>query len=220
MSPKASVVTGWLTRAVKNASAKPAAHQGIAGFARNLTAPNGVLEAKVERSMSLRIALALAATVGAGMLMSTGAEARPDMVGFRGDYSPGTIVVKTNERRLYLVLDDGHAVRYPVGVGKAGKQWAGTTRIDGKYLEPAWSPPAEVKHDKPSMPDVIPGGSPRNPMGVAAMTLAGGEYAIHGTNMPGSIGGFVSYGCIRMLNDDITDLYQRVTVGTTVVVSR
>jgi lipoprotein-anchoring transpeptidase ErfK/SrfK len=220
MSPKASVVTGWLTRAVKNASAEPDAHQGIAGFARNLTAPNGVLEAKVERSMSLRIALALAATVGAGMLMSTGAEARPDMVGFRGDYSPGTIVVKTNERRLYLVLDDGHAVRYPVGVGKAGKQWAGTTRIDGKYLEPAWSPPAEVKHDKPSMPDVIPGGSPRNPMGVAAMTLAGGEYAIHGTNMPGSIGGFVSYGCIRMLNDDITDLYQRVTVGTTVVVSR
>jgi lipoprotein-anchoring transpeptidase ErfK/SrfK len=170
--------------------------------------------------MSLRIAVALAATIGAGMLMSTAAEARPDMVGFRGDYSPGTIVVKTNERRLYLVLDDGHAVRYPVGVGKVGKQWAGTTRIDGKYLEPAWSPPAEVKHDKPSMPDVIPGGSPRNPMGVAAMTLAGGEYAIHGTNMPGSVGGFVSYGCIRMLNDDITDLYQRVSVGTTVVVSR
>ncbi len=75
--------------------------------------------------MSLRIALALAATIGAGMLMSSGAEARPDVVGFRGDYSPGTIVVKTNERRLYLVLDDGHAVRYPVGVGKAGKQWAG-----------------------------------------------------------------------------------------------
>src|SRR5713226_4177862 len=69
----------------------------------------------------------------------------------------------------------GHAVRYPVGVVKAGKQGAGTPRIDGKYLEPAWSPPAEVKHDKPSMPDVIPGGSPRNPMGVAAMTLAGGE---------------------------------------------
>ena len=136
------------------------------------------------------------------------------MVGFRGDYSPGTIVVKTNERRLYLVVDPGHAVRYPVGVGKAGKQWAGTTRIDGKYRNPAWSPPAEVKRDKPSIPDVIPGGSPRNPMGVAAMTLAGGEYAIHGTNMPGSVGGFVSYGCIRMLNPDITDLYQRVSVGT------
>jgi lipoprotein-anchoring transpeptidase ErfK/SrfK len=174
---------------------------------------------EVERSMSLRIAVALATTLGVGMLMSTGAEARPDMVGFRGDYSPGTIVVKTNERRLYLVLDQEHAFRYPIGVGKAGKQWAGITQIDGKYRQPAWSPPAEVKRDKPTIPDVIPGGSPRNPMGVAAMTLAGGEYAIHGTNVPGSVGSFVSYGCIRMLNDDITDLYQRVSIGTTVVVS-
>jgi len=170
--------------------------------------------------MSLRIAVALAATIGAGALLSTAAEARPNVVGFRGDYSPGTIVVKTNERRLYLVVEQGKAVAYPVGVGRAGKQWAGTTRIDGKYTNPAWSPPAEVRRDKPSMPSVIPGGSPRNPMGVAAMTLAGGEYAIHGTNAPGSVGGFVSYGCIRMLNADISDLYQRVSVGTTVVVTR
>jgi lipoprotein-anchoring transpeptidase ErfK/SrfK len=147
--------------------------------------------------MSLRIAVALAATIGAGMLLTTQAEARPDVVGFRGEYSPGTIIVKTNERRLYYVVDQGHAVRYPVGVGRAGKQWAGTTRIDGKYRNPAWSPPREVKRDKPSMPDVIPG-----------------------TNMPGSVGGFVSYGCIRMLNGDISDLYQRVSVGTTVVVTR
>jgi lipoprotein-anchoring transpeptidase ErfK/SrfK len=175
----------------------------------------------MEQIMSIRIAVALAATIGAGFLMSTAAEARPEMVGMRSaDYSPGTIVVRTNERRLYLILDTGHAVRYPVGVGRSGKQWAGTTRIDGKYRNPAWSPPAEVKRDKPSMPDVIPGGSPHNPMGVAAMTLAGGEYAIHGTNVPGSVGGFVSYGCIRMLNDDITDLYGRVSVGTTVVVTR
>jgi lipoprotein-anchoring transpeptidase ErfK/SrfK len=178
----------------------------------------------LERLMSLKIAVtrsavALAATFGAGLLAANPAQARPDVVGFRGDYSPGTIVVKTGERRLYLILDQGHAVRYPVGVGKAGKQWAGTTRIDGKYRNPAWSPPAEVKRDKPSMPDVIPGGSPHNPMGVAAMTLAGGEYAIHGTNMPGSVGGFVSYGCIRMYNEDITDLYQRVSVGTSVVVT-
>ena len=170
--------------------------------------------------MSLRIAVALAATIGAGILVSTAAEARPNIVGFRGDYSPGTIVVKTNERRLYLVVDQGRAFAYPVGVGRAGKQWAGTTRIDGKYQNPAWSPPREVKRDKPNMPDVIPGGSPRNPMGVAAMTLAGGEYAIHGTNMPGSVGGFVSYGCIRMLNADISDLFGRVSVGTTVVVTR
>src|SRR3979411_500704 len=106
------------------------------------------------------------------------------MVGGHGDYTPGTIVVKTNERRLYLILDSGHAMRYPVGVGKSGKQWAGTTRIDGKYTNPAWSPPAEVKRDKPSMPNVIAGGSPRNPMGVAAMTLAGGEDAMPRTHKP------------------------------------
>ena len=169
--------------------------------------------------MSLRIAVATA-TIGATLLATNAAQARPEMVGVRGDYEPGTIVVKTSERRLYYILDSGHAVRYPVGVGKFGKQWAGTTRISGKYRNPAWSPPAEVKHDKPDIPDLIPGGSPRNPMGVAAMTLHGGEYAIHGTNRPNSVGGFVSYGCIRMLNADITDLYQRVSVGTTVVVSR
>jgi lipoprotein-anchoring transpeptidase ErfK/SrfK len=169
--------------------------------------------------MSMRIAVALAAIIGAIGLMSSAAEARPEIVGISGDYTPGTIVVKTHERRLYLILDSGHAMRYPVGVGKAGKQWAGTTQIDGKYRNPAWAPPSQVKRDKPSMPDVIPGGSPRNPMGVAAMTLEGGEYAIHGTNVPGSVGGFVSYGCIRMLNDDISDLYQRVSVGTTVMVT-
>jgi lipoprotein-anchoring transpeptidase ErfK/SrfK len=147
------------------------------------------------------------------------AHASPSMVSF-GGYAAGTIVVKTNERRLYLVVDAAHALAYPVGVGKAGKQWQGTSHVDGKFVQPAWSPPAEVKHDKPSLPDVIPGGSPHNPMGAAAMTLAGTEYAIHGTNMPGSIGGFVSYGCIRMYNQDITDLFGRVAVGTTVVVTR
>ena len=160
------------------------------------------------------LAFVVASTFGAAPL-----EAR-EMVSFRGDVSAGTIVVRTSERRLYYVLGDGRAIRYPVGVGMASKQWTGTTRIDGKYLRPAWSPPREVKRDKPSLPDVIPGGSPRNPMGEAAMTLAGGEYAIHGTNAPRSIGGFVSYGCIRMFNQDVVDLYGRVSVGTTVMVVR
>jgi lipoprotein-anchoring transpeptidase ErfK/SrfK len=168
--------------------------------------------------MPLRIAVA-AATIGAALLAANTAQARPELVGVSSEYSPGTIVVKTNERRLYLILDSGRAMRYPVGVGKYGKQWAGTTQISGKYRNPAWSPPADVKRDKPYLPDVIPGGSPRNPMGVAAMTLADGEYAIHGTNVPGSVGGFVSYGCIRMLNPDITDLYERVSIGARVVVT-
>ena len=171
--------------------------------------------------MSKQIAVALAATIGATLLATNAVQARPELVPLPGAaYSPGTIVVKTSERRLYLILDAGHAMRYPVGVGKAGKQWSGVTRIDGKYRNPAWAPPKEIKHDIPSIPNVIRGGAPNNPMGVAAMTLAGGQYAIHGTNRPASIGGFVSYGCIRMLNADITDLYSRVSVGTPVVVTR
>jgi lipoprotein-anchoring transpeptidase ErfK/SrfK len=157
--------------------------------------------------------------IAAAIPLATPAAAR-EIVHFRAEAAPGSIVVRTGERRLYYVLGDGRAVRYPVGVGRMGKQWTGQTRIDGKYLRPAWSPPAEVKRDKPSLPSVIAGGSPRNPMGAAALTLSGGTYAIHGTNVPGSIGGFVSYGCIRMYNQDVVDLYQRVSLGTTVVVTR
>jgi len=152
------------------------------------------------------------------LALPSAARAR-ETVPFTG-YSGGTVVVVTHERRLYYVIGNGQAIRYPVGVGKTGKQWAGATRIDGKYLRPAWAPPAEIRRDKPSLPRVIPGGSPHNPMGVAALTLAGGEYAIHGTNTPRSIGGTVSYGCIRMYNQDISDLYARVSVGTRVVVVR
>lgn len=162
--------------------------------------------------------LLISAFVAGGVLTPTRSAAR-EVVQLRG-YSPGTIVVKTHERRLYYVIDDGRAIRYPVGVGRAGKTWSGTAFIAGKYLKPGWRPPAEIKHDKPSLPDLIPGGSPHNPMGAAALTLSEGEYAIHGTNAPGSIGGFVSYGCIRMYNNDIMDLYERVSFGTKVVVLR
>src|SRR5262245_16503232 len=164
---------------------------------------------------------ALAATLSCTILTISQPAAARDVVAFRdGSYSAGTIVIRTSERRLYYVMGDGRAVRYPVGVGKAGKQWSGHTYIDGKYLHPAWSPPADVRRDKPHLPDVIAGGSPRNPMGVAAMTLNGGQYAIHGTNVPSSVGGFVSYGCIRMYNQDISDLFGRVSVGTPVIVAR
>jgi lipoprotein-anchoring transpeptidase ErfK/SrfK len=142
-----------------------------------------------------------------------------ETVSFEG-YMPGTVVVKTNERRLYYVLGGGKALRYPVGVGKAGKAWSGTAYILRMVRNPDWSPPAEVKRDHPNLPDIIKGGTPQNPMGAAAMTLSGGEYAIHGTNVPKSIGGFVSYGCIRMYNQDVLDLFERVHFGTPVVVLR
>jgi lipoprotein-anchoring transpeptidase ErfK/SrfK len=178
-----------------------------------------LLGISVMRAKFLFVA-ALAAFGGLFAFAPRTALANSDMVAVKDGYAAGTIVVHTSERRLYLMLGGGQALRYPVGVGRAGMQWAGTSSINGKYVEPAWSPPAMIRRENPRLPDVIPSGSSHNPMGVAAMTLAGGEYAIHGTNEPGSIGHFVSHGCIRMYNADITDLYQRVSIGTTVVVTR
>ena len=170
--------------------------------------------------MSNRTAtLALAAATL--LLMGTAASASTrEVVHYDSTVQPGTIVVKTAERKLYLVLGDGEAIRYTVAVGRPGKQWQGKAQVSGKFVQPAWTPPAEVKADNPALPEVIPDGALNNPMGVAAMTLSGGEYAIHGTNKPGSIGKFASYGCIRMLNQDISDLFERVNVGTQVVVTR
>ncbi|MBM3530709.1 MAG: L,D-transpeptidase [Alphaproteobacteria bacterium] len=171
------------------------------------------------RAFAATLAAAASFVVTAPAITST-AQAR-EVVPFNGDVSPGTIVVRTNERKLYLVLGQGRAMRYKVGVGRTGRQWAGRSIISGKHIRPAWSPPKDIKRDNPRLPDVIPGGAPSNPMGAAALTLSGGgDYAIHGTNNPGSIGGFVSYGCIRMYNHDIMDLYARVGVGTPVIVTR
>jgi len=167
------------------------------------------------RWLTALVAFVLAA---ATVILPQSAQAR-EIVGFSGNYSAGTVVVRTNERSLYYVLGGGKAMRYPVGVGRAGKQWSGTTFINGKMLRPAWAPPAVVRRDKPNLPDVVPAGAPNNPVGAAVMFLAGGERAIHGTNNPGSIGGAVSYGCIRMFNADVLDLYGRVGLGTKVIVT-
>jgi len=163
---------------------------------------------------------AAAAAIGAFAFAPAPAQAHGDRVSVKDSYSPGTIVIRTGERRLYYFVGYGEAIRYPVGVGRAGMQWSGSASINGKYIEPAWSAPASIRRDYRSLPSVVPGGSSHNPMGAAAMTLSGGEYAIHGTNAPSTIGGFVSHGCIRMYNEDIMDLYSRVGVGTRVVVTR
>ena len=135
------------------------------------------------------------------------------------DVAKGTILISTSERRLYLGLGNGKAIKYRVGVGKRGKQWTGRRFIRGKTRKPAWRATSDILKDKPHLTKVIPGGSPSNPMGAAALLISGkGQYAIHGTNRPGSIGGYVSYGCIRMHNHDIMDLYSRVGIGTRVIV--
>jgi lipoprotein-anchoring transpeptidase ErfK/SrfK len=163
---------------------------------------------------SLRATLvALCLVLGASAPASAGT-----LVDYAATTAPGSIIVDTGARKLYFILGDGKALRYPVGVGRNGLQWSGLSAIAGRFLEPNWSPPAAIRRAQPELPALIAGGSPHNPMGAAAMTLAGGDYAIHGTNDPRSIGGFVSYGCIRMLNVDILDLMSRVQIGTPVEV--
>src|SRR5579862_3655356 len=167
-----------------------------------------------------RTALFIVIVLGVALLAAVAANAATrDIVPIAG-FRPGTIVVKTSERRLYYVLDGGRALRFPVGVGRTGKTWTGEARIEGKFVKPAWAPPQEIRHDHPNLPQVIAGGAANNPMGEAALTMRGGEYAIHGTNRPQSIGGFVSHGCIRMYNSDIRELYSLVEVGTPVIVER
>lgn len=134
-------------------------------------------------------------------------------------YQPGTIIIRTGEKKLYYIAAPGQALRYPIAVGKAGKQWRGVKYVEELQVEPAWSPPAEVKRDNPRLPDVIAGGAPNNPMGARVIGLGpGGQYAIHGTNNPRSVGTAASYGCFRMYNSDVIDLYARVRMGTPVVV--
>ncbi len=164
------------------------------------------------------IAVAVAAAGPADAKGSTQVLDR-EVVAFAEPVAAGTIVVRTSERRLYYVLGDGRAIRYPIAVGMPGKEWAGATTIGRMEVDPIWGPPAEVKRDKPSLPDLVPPG-PANPLGPRAMLLSGTEYAIHGTNRRSSIGTRASYGCIRMFNEHVVDLYDRVRIGTPVVVQR
>jgi lipoprotein-anchoring transpeptidase ErfK/SrfK len=129
----------------------------------------------------------------------------------------GTIIVDTPHTYLYFVLGNGKAIRYGIGVGREGFTWSGTQTISRKAEWPDWTPPPEMVERQPYLPRFMAGG-PQNPLGARAMYLGGTIYRIHGTNAPSTIGGHVSSGCIRLTNDDVTDLYGRVNVGAKVVV--
>jgi lipoprotein-anchoring transpeptidase ErfK/SrfK len=149
-----------------------------------------------------------------------GASAIPrENVSFSGRYAPGTIVINTQERRLYLVQAGGTAIRYGVGVGRPGFSWGGTQTITRKAEWPDWRPPAQMLRRRPDLPRFMAGG-PDNPLGARAMYLGSSLYRIHGSNEPHTIGTAVSSGCFRLTNDDVMDLYSRVRVGTRVVVLR
>jgi len=138
-------------------------------------------------------------------------------VDYAGNEPPGTIVINTPQKFLYLVEENGRAMRYGIGVGRPGFTWAGTHEITAKREWPDWRPPKEMLARKPELPHYMAGG-PDNPLGARAMYLGSTLYRIHGSNEPWTIGTQVSSGCIRMRNEDVIDLYERVKVGTKVVV--
>src|SRR5262245_48699030 len=142
---------------------------------------------------------------------------RRTTVAFDTREAPGTVIIDTGNTALYYVLGQGRAIRYGVGVGREGFTWAGVQTVSRKAEWPDWHPPAQMIARQPYLPRFMAGG-PGNPLGARAMYLGSSEYRIHGTNDPTTIGKFVSSGCIRMTNEDVTDLFNRVDVGTRVVV--
>ena len=140
-----------------------------------------------------------------------------DMVSYYGSQAPGTIIVSTSERRLYLILPNHQALRYGIGVGRPGFTWGGVLRVSMKKEWPDWTPPTAMLRRRPDLPRHMKGGID-NPLGARAIYLGSSEYRIHGSNEPDTIGQAVSSGCIRMTNDDVKDLYERVSVGAKVIV--
>lgn len=144
---------------------------------------------------------------------------RPQLVFFRTTEAPGTVIVHTSERFLYVVQENNRAIRYGIGVGRDGFQWQGLVKITRKAEWPDWTPPSEMIARQPYLPRFMAGG-PGNPMGARALYLGKTVYRIHGTNQPQTIGHAVSSGCFRLVNGDVIDLYDRIPVGTRVVVKQ
>jgi lipoprotein-anchoring transpeptidase ErfK/SrfK len=142
---------------------------------------------------------------------------RGKLIAFAADASPGDIIINTHENRLYFVLGDGQAVMYRVATAKKGFEWQGSHQVSSKVKWPDWRPPMEMRKRRPELPAYMAGG-PSNPLGARAIYLGSSIYRIHGTNEPSSIGKAASSGCIRMLNEDVTELYSHVKIGARVTV--
>ncbi len=140
-------------------------------------------------------------------------------VSFPASYTPGQIVVSFGDRKLYWVHRRGEAISYPIAVPREKSRWQGVSTISDKRVNPSWTPTPEMRRENPSLPAYMPGGHPRNPLGVRALYLGATLYRIHGTDAPWTIGDAVSKGCIRMYNEDVLDLYPRVPIGTKVTVT-
>ena len=165
------------------------------------------------------VSVVLLGSVVGGCAMYGASYAPRQVVSFGEKYAPGTIVVSTSQRRLYLIKGNGQAVSYTIGVGEQGYSWSGVSTVSAKREWPDWTPTDAMRKRKPQLPVHMVGGE-ANPMGARALYLGNSMYRIHGTNDPGSIGEARSAGCIRMANDDVIDLYNQTRLGTTVIVRR
>ncbi len=154
-----------------------------------------------------------------GGLFGTSSPISRTTVSYQGNELPGTIIINTGERRLYLVVGNGQAIRYGIGVGRVGFTWAGVTRVSAKKEWPDWTPPSQMLRRRPDLPRHMKGG-PENPLGARAMYLGSTLFRIHGSNEPETIGQAVSSGCFRLTNEDVIDLYGRVRIGSKVIVLR
>jgi len=152
-----------------------------------------------------------------GVVIERPARLKRQIVGYATREAPGTVIIDTPNTYLYYVLGGGQAIRYGIGVGRDGFTWSGTQTVTRKAEWPDWTPPPEMIARQPYLPRHMAGG-PGNPLGARAMYLGGTVYRIHGTNAPGTIGTHVSSGCLRLVNEDVIDLYSRVNVGTRVIV--
>jgi lipoprotein-anchoring transpeptidase ErfK/SrfK len=174
---------------------------------------------------ALLVSIAAALLLTAALPGSASARLQPpakpnsnvEIVEFDGEYERGTIVVRTSEKSLYYVLGDGEALRYPVAVGEPRFQWTGELWVSSKQVNPTWRPTARMRRENPRLPKAV-GPGPRNPLGPRALYLGWGEYRIHGTNAPHSVGSAASSGCFRMHNVDAIDLFDRVHIGAPVIV--
>ena len=140
-------------------------------------------------------------------------------VHFAPSYGAGQIIVSFGDRRLYYITSKGQAISYPIAIPKGEARWSGVSPVSAKKINPDWTPTAEMRRDNPKLPAYVPGGHPRNPLGVRALYLGSSMYRIHGTDAPWLIGQDVSHGCIRMLNSDVIDLYDRAHLGARVTVT-
>lgn len=150
---------------------------------------------------------------------SSGTSSSAHTVSFSKRYAKGTIIVSFGDRRIYFITRRGRAISYPIAIPKGEARWSGRLWVSQKRVNPPWTPTAAMRRENPKLPPYVPGGHPRNPLGVRALYLGNTLYRIHGTDAPWLIGQAVSKGCIRMYNRDVIDLYRRARVGAPVIVT-